>query len=60
MFGVYYVEADSLEDALDQAIDAPLPSGVYVDESFAVDEAEAYVLDSRDSPPDVVSACNPD
>lgn len=39
MYGYYDIEADSLEDAITQAEDAPLPEdGDYVEGSFEIDE----------------------
>ena len=38
MYGYYEVDADTLEEAIQMAVDGALPEGDYVDASFEVDK----------------------
>ena len=47
MYGWFEVEAENLQDAVDQIEDLPLPKGSYVDDSFEID-SEMLVDDYPD------------
>lgn len=40
MYGYYEVEAESLEEAIDMALDSSLPDGSYVEGSFEIDHSQ--------------------
>ena len=38
LYGSYTIEADTLEEAIEEAEDAPLPDGSYLSDSFVIIE----------------------
>lgn len=47
-YGVYFVKADTLEQAKDIAQDADLPEGDYLDCSFEIDNENIDVFDTEE------------